>query len=46
MFSKKDIEEIKQEAFEEALAELKQENSGQLEILEKLDKIKKRDIKV
>jgi hypothetical protein len=45
MFTKEDIEKIKQEAFDEALAELKQENTKQSEILEKLDKIKKEDFK-
>ena len=45
MFTKKELDEIKQEAFDEALAELKQENSEQFEILEKLDKIKKEDLK-
>jgi len=45
MITKKDIEKIKQDAFNEALAELKQENSEQLEILKELDKIKKEGIK-
>jgi len=39
-----EIEKIKQEAFDEAITELKQENSNQLEIIKKLDKINRNNI--
>lgn len=45
MITKEDIEKIKQEAFDEALAELKMENSEDSGILEKIDKITRGDIK-
>jgi len=43
MFSKNEIKKLKEQAFREAIAEMKAENANNFEVLRLLDKIKKQN---